>query len=62
MKICRICGRKKHMGLCDMATLDNGRIVHANRIKDDSVDGVRVKNRWRKELTLKSLGLEEPKK
>jgi hypothetical protein len=29
-----------------MATLDDGRVVHASRIKDDLVDGVRVKDRW----------------
>ena len=46
MKICNICGRKAHKGLCDMATLDDGRVVHASRIKDDMVDGVKVKNRW----------------
>lgn len=48
MKICNLCGRDAHKGLCDMATLEDGRIVHASRIKDDMVDGVRVKNKWRK--------------
>jgi hypothetical protein len=43
---CKTCGYPKHKGICDMATLDNGRIVHASRIKDGLVDGVRVKNRW----------------
>lgn len=48
MKICKLCGRPRHTGLCDMATLDDGRIVHASRIKNDKVDGTRVKNKWRK--------------
>lgn len=52
MKLCRICGRKKHPGLCDMAELDNGQIVHASRIVDGKVDGVRVRNKWRKDLSL----------
>jgi hypothetical protein len=36
-----------------MATLDDGRIVHASRIKDDKVDGVRVRNKWLKPDMLK---------
>jgi hypothetical protein len=47
MKYCSTCGRPKHKGMCDMATLENGITVHADRIgKDGTVDGVRVKNLW----------------
>lgn len=46
--MCQTCGREKHKGLCDMATLDDGRVVHASRIKNGFVDGVRVKNQWLK--------------
>lgn len=53
MKYCKTCGRPKHTGLCNMATLDDGRIVHASRIKDDKVDGVRVRNKWLKPDMLK---------
>ena len=48
MKMCQTCGREKHKGLCDMATLDDGRVVHASRINNGFVDGVRVKNQWLK--------------
>lgn len=62
MKICKTCGRAKHKGLCDMAELDNGHIVHASRIRyvtdagivieTGHVEGVLVKNRWRKDMNL----------
>ncbi len=45
-KYCRKCGRKKHFGLCNLAELEDGTLVHASRIKDGMVDGLRVKNRW----------------
>jgi hypothetical protein len=54
MRACHICGRPKHKGLCDMARLSDGRLVHVSRI--DPYDGdvrkeiesgtVRVVNRW----------------
>jgi hypothetical protein len=31
-----------------MATLDDGRVVHTSRVKNDQVGGVKVKNRWLK--------------
>lgn len=53
MKICQTCGRPRHEGLCDMAELEDGRVVHASRIQNGLVDGVKVKNRWRKNDLLK---------
>lgn len=57
MKVCKICGRERHLGLCNMATLTNGAIVHASRIEitdgNEYVDGVLVRNRWIKELSKK---------
>jgi hypothetical protein len=53
-KFCSTCGRHAHKGLCDMATLSDGRSVHVSRL--DSVKGdvkqeidagkVKVTNRW----------------
>ena len=53
-KVCSGCGRPRHTGLCDMAELSDGRIVHVSRI--DRQDGdiraeivkgqVQVRNRW----------------
>lgn len=57
MKLCRFCGRENHRGLCNMATLTNGAVVHVSRIEitdgKEHVDGVLVKNRWIKELSKK---------
>jgi hypothetical protein len=56
MKICKTCGREKHKGLCDMAELTNGRVVHVSRIEqngdihDQLGENLKVKNRWRKPL------------
>jgi hypothetical protein len=36
-----------------MAELDDGRVVHASRIENGTVDGVRVRNRWIKETAKK---------
>jgi hypothetical protein len=51
---CKTCGRPKHKGLCDMAELSDGRVVHVTRI--DKHDGdirqeierglVKVRNRF----------------
>lgn len=51
---CKTCGREKHKGLCDMAELSDGRIVHVSRIDSSTGDihqeimagRVRVANRW----------------
>lgn len=51
---CSQCGRKKHRGLCDMAVLSDGRVVHVSRIdsftgdirKEIEAGVVKVKNRW----------------
>lgn len=63
MRLCRICGRPKHAGLCDMAELSDGRLVHVSRI--DPYDGdvrkeiesgaVKVVNRWIKKKREKPL-------
>jgi hypothetical protein len=62
MKFCRTCGRPRHSGLCDMATLSDGRVVHVSRI--DRYDGdvrqeveqgkVKVANRWIKKVERKT--------
>lgn len=36
-RICKTCNRPAHAGLCDMAELSDGRIVHTSRI--DNLDG-----------------------
>lgn len=52
MKICKMCNRPKHIGLCDMATLSDGRVVHVNRIDQGGDlheaigDKLKVINRW----------------
>jgi NMD protein affecting ribosome stability and mRNA decay len=55
MKLCRTCGRPRHRGLCDMATLEDGKIVHVSRIVNhggvEYVGTVRVRNRWIKQST-----------
>jgi hypothetical protein len=55
MRVCRICGRERHKGLCDMATLEDGRSVHTKRIDPggDLHGDVIVKNRWIKKDLLK---------
>lgn len=51
-KFCTQCGRQKHEGVCDMATLSDGRIVRASRIDiggdlHDSLGAdLKVINRW----------------
>lgn len=52
-RFCSICGRQKHKGLCDMATLSDGRIVHVGRLdydgdvkKEIDAGSVKVANRW----------------
>lgn len=54
MKYCRICGRPKHRGVCNMVTLVNGRSVHADRVEKGG-DHYRtpVSNRWVKKDMLK---------
>jgi len=64
MKWCNLCGRQKHIGPCDMATLSDGRIVHVSRIDKDSGDvrqqvqkgEVKVANRWLIRPTKKKRG------
>ena len=54
MRWCNLCGRPKHRGVCDMATLSDGRIVHVSRIDKQNGDvrqaveagEVKVANRW----------------
>lgn len=54
MKLCKICGRKRHSGFCDMATLSDGRVVHVSRIDvggdlhEEIGDSLKVVNRWLK--------------
>jgi len=56
-KLCRLCDRARHEGLCDMAELSNGSIVHASRIDDPESDlaklissgKIKVVNRWKKD-------------
>lgn len=56
-KLCRLCKREKHPGLCDMAELSDGSLVHVSRIDDENSelakqikDGkIKVVNRWKKD-------------
>lgn len=56
-KWCRTCGRKKHEGICDMATLSTGVAVHVSRLERGGElheliekGKLKVTNRWRKPL------------
>lgn len=56
-KLCRLCNREKHKGLCDMAELSDGSLVHVSRLDDKNSelakqikDGkIKVVNRWKKD-------------
>lgn len=52
MRFCSHCGRPRHKGLCNMAELTDGRVVHVSRIEkggdlhDKIGSDLKVKNRW----------------
>ena len=56
-KLCRLCKREKHKGLCDMAELSDGSTVHVSRLDDENSDlakdirdgKIKVVNRWKKD-------------
>ena len=56
-KLCRLCKREKHTGLCDMAELSDGSLVHVSRIDNENSDlakqikngKIKVVNRWKKD-------------
>ena len=56
-KLCRLCKRSKHEGLCDMVELSDGRVVHATRIDQEGSalaqeiknGKIKVVNRWKKD-------------
>lgn len=58
MRYCNFCGKPKHKGLCDMAKLSDGRVVHVSRIEmggdlhDQIGDDLKIVNRWKKKNLL----------
>lgn len=56
-KLCRLCKRDKHSGLCDMAELSDGSVVHVSRIDNSESElakqiqsgKIKVVNRWKKD-------------
>lgn len=56
-KLCKLCKREKHSGICDMAELSDGSLVHVSRLDDENSelaknirDGkIKVVNRWNKD-------------
>lgn len=64
-KLCKLCSREKHTGLCDMAELSDGSLVHVSRLDNQNSelakqikDGkIKVVNRWKKDW----ISLDEPR-
>jgi hypothetical protein len=56
-KLCKLCKREKHDGVCDMAELSDGSLVHVSRIDNPDSDlaksirdgKIKVVNRWNKD-------------
>lgn len=56
-KLCKLCKRNKHSGICDMAELSDGSLVHVSRLDDENSElaksiqsgKIKVVNRWKKD-------------
>lgn len=63
-KLCKLCNREKHSGLCDVAELSDGSLVHVSRIDNPDSElakqiqsgKIKVVNRWKKDW----ISLDEP--